>query len=251
MKKILLTLGMIMVSTLMMAQAPQGGPGNGQRRMTPEQMRAMKPQDWGSFARYAEANKAYNGDSKVLFYGDSITDFWINLSPNFFSENNFLDRGISGQTVEQMLTRMQQDVVDLKPRIMVFLGGINNIAENQGPVSQENIVAIIKSICEVAKANKIVPILCSVMPCDRFFWAPYIEHPAPKVAELNAMLKAYAEKAGIVYVDYYSQFAAADGSLPAQYSEDGCHPNAAGYAKMEEIVLPVIKQTAKKNKIKL
>ena len=214
------------------------------QRQTPEQMLAAKPKDWGGFARYAEANQNYTGNSKVLFYGDSITDFWINERPDFFSSNNFIDRGISGQTVEQMLVRFQQDVVGLNPKIMVFLGGINDIAMNQGPISLENVVNCIKSICELCKVHDITPIICSVMPCDRFFWAPFKQHPAPDVIKLNSMIKEYVESQGITYVDYHSQFAAEDGSLPMDYTKDGCHPNAAGYEKMESIILPVVRQTA-------
>ena len=204
----------------------------------PQDRRAM---DWAGFNRYAEANAEQTGSPLVVFMGDSITDFWVNIRPEFFSSNNFVGRGISGQTVEHMLARFNPDVVELHPKAVVILAGVNNIAGNNGAISMDNIVGCIASMCGIAKANGIVPILCSVLPCDRFFWNPEAK-PAQDIIRLNALLKAYAEKAGVDYVDYHSQMGLPDGSLPKEYSEDGCHPVAEGYARMESIILPEIER---------
>ena len=184
--------------------------------------------DWAGFDRYAEANKEVKESPLVIFMGDSITDFWGQYRPAFFSDHNYLCRGIGAQTVEHMLSRFHADVIDLHPKAVAILAGINNIAGNNGKISMENIVGCIQSMCEAAKANGIVPIICSLLPCDRFFWNPEAK-PAQDVIKLNALLKAYADRAGVAYVDYHSQMGLPDGSLPKEYSEDGCHPTVAGY----------------------
>ncbi len=197
--------------------------------------------DWAGFNRYAAANAEVTESPLVVFMGDSITDFWVNIRPGFFTGHNYVGRGISGQTVEHMLARFKPDVIDLHPKAVAILAGVNNIAGNNGAISMENIVGCIASMCDIAKANGIVPLLCSVLPCDRFFWNPEAK-PAQDIIRLNALLKEYAGKAGVRYVDYHSQMGLPDGSLPKEYSEDGCHPVAAGYARMEEIIVPEIEQ---------
>jgi len=212
------------------AQAPgQGGAQNMQ------QMRRMM--DWAGFDRYAEANKEVKESPLVIFMGDSITDFWGQYRPGFFTDHNYLCRGIGAQTVEHMLARFHADVVDLHPRAVAILAGINNIAGNNGKIAFENVVGCIASMCETAKANGIIPVICSLTPCDRFFWNTEAQ-PAQDVIRLNGMLKDYATRNGVEYVDYHSKMALPDGSLPKEYSEDGCHPTVAGYEKMEEIIVP-------------
>ena len=232
MKRIVLFLTLSFVFSYAFAQAPQRG---GEQDF--QQMRRMM--DWAGFDRYAEANKEVKESPLVVFMGDSITDFWGQYRPGFFTDHNYLCRGIGAQTVEHMLSRFHADVVDLHPRAVAILAGINNIAGNNGKITFENIVGCIASMCETAKANGIVPIICSLLPCDRFFWNTEAK-PAQDVIRLNGMLKAYADKAGVAYVDYHSQMGLPDGSLPKEYSEDGCHPTVAGYEKMEAIIVPEI-----------
>ena len=197
--------------------------------------------DWAGFDRYAEANASVERSPLGVFMGDSITDFWVTNRPSFFEDHNYLGRGISGQTVEHMLARFQQDVVDLHPRAVVILAGINNIAGNNGKIDFEDIVACIKSMCDIARANGIVPVLCSLTPCHRFFWNPGVE-PAEDVIRLNGMYEAYARGAGIEYVDYFKAMALPGGRISETDSSDGCHPTAAGYEKMEAVVQPVLER---------
>lgn len=204
-----------------------------------QQMRRMM--DWAGFNRYAEANKEVQASPLVIFMGDSITDFWGQYRPAFFSDHNYLCRGIGAQTVEHMLSRFHADVVDLHPRAVAILAGINNIAGNNGKISFENIVGCIASMCETARANGIIPIICSILPCDRFYWNPDAK-PAQDVIRVNELLKAYAAKAGVEYVDYHSRLGLPDGSLPKELSEDGCHPTIAGYERMEAIIVPEIER---------
>ena len=231
MKRLVLILAALAIPLLSFAQ---GGP-DGARDF--QQMRRMM--DWAGFNRYAEANKTVSQAPLAVFMGDSITDNWGTMRPDFFSTHQYLCRGIGGQTVEQMLARFQADVVDLHPRVVVILAGINNIAGNNGKIEFENIVACLRSMCEITRANDIVPILCSLTPCHRFFWNQEAK-PAQEVIQLNAMLKDYAGKNGIEYVDYHTPMAQPGGEISKEDSADGCHPTVAGYQKMEAIVVPAI-----------
>lgn len=197
--------------------------------------------DWANLNKYALENKNLTPVSKsVVFMGDSITEFWKVNDGTFFSENPFLDRGISGQTTPQMLLRFRQDVIDLKPSIVVVLAGINDIAENTGPISIEQIMGNIISMTELAKANKIKVVLCSVLPANKFYWNQKMQ-PADKVIALNEMIKAYATKNKISYVDYYSAMVDDTKGLQVKYGEDGVHPNLDGYKVMKKIILPFLK----------
>ena len=138
--------------------------------------------DWAQFGRYADANKRVTTPAKVVFMGNSITDGWWPKDSTFFINNNFLDRGISGQTTSEMLVRFRQDVINLKPKAVVILAGINDIAHNNGVISLENVFGNIVSMAELARYNKITPIICSVLPAYDFPWRRGM-NPAPKVIE--------------------------------------------------------------------
>lgn len=198
--------------------------------------------DWAQFGRYADANKRVTTPAKVVFLGNSITDGWWPKDSTFFIDNNFLDRGISGQTTSEMLVRFRQDVINLKPKAVVILAGINDIAHNNGVISLENVFGNIVSMAELARYNKITPIICSVLPAYDFPWRRGM-NPAPKVIELNKMLKAYADKEGLTYVDYHSAMKDERDGLPKNLAGDEVHPTLEGYKIMEKIVLEAIHKT--------
>lgn len=198
--------------------------------------------DWAQFGRYADANKRVTTPAKVVFMGNSITDGWWPNDSTFFINNNFLDRGIGGQTTSEMLVRFRQDVINLKPKAVVILAGINDIAHNNGVISLENVFGNIVSMAELARYNKITPIICSVLPAYDFPWRPGM-NPAPKVIELNKMLKAYADKEGLTYVDYHSAMKDERDGLPKNLAGDEVHPTLEGYKIMEKIVLEAIHKT--------
>lgn len=195
--------------------------------------------DWAQFNRYAQANDELTQAPLAVLFGDSITDNWAVQRPEFFSSNNFAGRGISGQTTSEMLVRFRQDVISLHPRVVVILAGTNDVAQNNGFIKFEDAVGNILSMCELARAHGILPVICSVPPSNRFFWKPGAT-PAQDIIRFNGILKTAADNAGLIYVDYHSAMTAPDGSFPAEYSKDGCHPIAAGYEKMEGILLPYI-----------
>jgi lysophospholipase L1-like esterase len=199
--------------------------------------------DWPNLRRYRSENAKLSAPSanenRVVFMGNSITDGWINKSPDFFKDNPYLDRGISGQTTPQMLIRFHQDVIDLNPKVVVILAGINDIAGNTGPSSLKMIEDNLASMAQLAKANGIKVVMCSVLPAYSFPWRPGID-PVQKVSDLNKWIKAFAEKNDFVYCDYYSAMVDERKGLPEKYSKDGVHPNPAGYQIMEPIVQKAI-----------
>lgn len=207
-------------------------------------------QDWPNLNRYKEENAKLEvlnskDHSRVVFMGNSITEGWLNKRPDFFSANQYINRGISGQTTPQMLLRFRQDVIALKPLVVVILAGINDIAQNTGPYSLEATSGNLFSMCELAKQNGIKVIICSVLPAADFPWKHGLE-PAPKVVALNKVLKEYAEKNKLFYVDYFSAMVNEKWGLKEELGTDGVHPNEAGYAIMEPILQRAISKVLKK-----
>lgn len=204
--------------------------------------------DWANFARYASENKLLGapaaGEKRVVFMGNSITEGWKKTDSAFFASHPYINRGISGQTTPQMLLRFRPDVIELKPAAVVILAGINDIAENTGPITLEAIFGNIVSMVQLAQANKIKVVMCSVLPANRFPWRPAIQ-PADKVIALNKMLKEYAVQHKIVYVDYYTAMVDDEKGLPEKYAEDGIHPTAEGYSVMKELLQKGIKKALK------
>ena len=204
--------------------------------------------DWPNMHRYEADNEKIKSASnlkRVVFMGNSITEGWIRTDSEFFATNAYIDRGISGQTTPQMLIRFRQDVIDLKPAVVVILAGINDIAQNTGPMTPEQTFGNIVSMAELAKANDIRVVISSVLPAYDFPWHPGLA-PAEKVVKLNDMLKAYARKNNVVYLDYFSAMADETKGLPASLSPDGVHPNLAGYKIMEPLVQKAITDALKK-----
>ena len=160
---------------------------------------AQAPADWANFGRFEKENAALADHPKVVLMGNSITEGWIAKRPDFFTENGYASRAISGQTTSQMLVRFRADVVELHPQVAVICGGTNDLAQNTGYISLEHILDNIQSMAELARANGIRPVLCSVLPAGDFPWRPGLE-PAQKIVRLNAMIRAYAEREGIPYV---------------------------------------------------
>lgn len=189
--------------------------------------------DWAKFGRYEQANREIQTPVRAIFMGDSITDHWYKYDPGFFDLNGFLGRGISGQTTSEMLVRFRRDVIDLHPSVVLIMAGTNDIACNNGFIKPENTLGNIISMCQLAHANGIEVILCSIPPVSRFTWRPEID-PAQKVLELNDMIRRYAIDNGIYYLDYYPHLADADGGIPEKWSHDTCHPNAECYRTVME-----------------
>jgi len=207
---------------------------------------AQQKEDWAGFLHYEEANKTAPKGS-VIFMGNSITEGWVNTHPNFFSDNHYLGRGISGQTSMQMLVRFRRDVVDLQPKAVVILAGTNDIAQNTGYIALDNILGDMISMVELAQTNHIKVILCSVLPAYEFGWRKELK-PADDIIRLNQLIKDYAAQHKIPYVDYHSTLKDARNGLSEQYAKDGVHPTPEGYDVMEKLVKPVIDRVVKVKK---
>jgi lysophospholipase L1-like esterase len=196
-------------------------------------------QDWANLNKYQNENAALplltTEQKRIVFMGDSITEFWSTINPAFFVGKPYLNRGISGQTTPQMLIRFRSDVIALKPSLVILMAGINDIAGNTGPSTPEMIADNIYSMAELAIANNIKLILCSVLPAYDFNWSPG-KQPAEKVVSLNKMIQKYADANGILYLDYYSAMVNEQKGLQSAYSEDGIHPNKTGYEIMNPLV---------------
>jgi lysophospholipase L1-like esterase len=206
-------------------------------------------QNWSDFAntsRYDKANlelklhtKAQN---RVVFMGNSITEGWVLMRPEFFQDRDFINRGIGGQTTPQMLLRFRPDVIDLNPKVVVILAGTNDIAGNTGYTSLETIIDNIKSMAEIANANGIKVIISSVLPAIEYLWKPGLD-PATKIIKINKALKAYAKENNFIYLDYYSAMVDDKGGLKVpDYTavNDLVHPNKAGYLVMEKLAQKAI-----------
>ena len=206
-------------------------------------------QDWANTSRFKDANaqlaQPASGENRVVFMGNSITEGWIRTCPDYFAGKPYVNRGISGQTTPQMLVRFRPDVINLKPALVVILAGTNDIAGNTGPSTLEMILDNLISMAELAKANNIKVVLSSVLPAFDYPWKPGLE-PAPKIVKLNEMIKNYAEKNNIVYLDYFSSMVDERNGLKKELSGDGVHPNLDGYKIMEPLAEAAIKMALKK-----
>ena len=187
-------------------------------------------------------------EKKVMFFGNSITQSWSDYT-KFFSDNGYINKGISGQTTDQMLLRFKEDVVDEKPYCVVILAGINDLAQNNGPISLEDIFENIKSIIKIANDNNIKVILSSILPTYEFLWNPGI-YPSNDIIFLNKNLKDFCKSGEATYVDYHSSMKDKRDGLKDELTYwrddfngyDGVHPNKKGYLKMEKIISKTLKK---------
>ncbi|HJQ52401.1 MAG TPA: SGNH/GDSL hydrolase family protein [Gemmatimonadaceae bacterium] len=205
--------------------------------------------DWADLARYRDANAKLSppvkNEDRVVFMGNSITEGWARYFPTMFPGKPYIGRGISGQTTPQMLVRFQQDVVALKPKVVVILAGTNDIAGNTGPSTPEMIEANIASMAEIAQANGIRVVLSSILPVYDYPWRPGLE-PAPKIIAINKWMKDWAAKHGAVYLDYHSVMADARGGMREGLASDGVHPTEAGYRVMAPLAEQAIRKALRK-----
>ncbi len=187
-------------------------------------------------------------EKKIIFFGNSITQSWSDYT-EFFSDNGYVNKGISGQTTDQMLVRFKKDVVDEKAYCVVILAGINDLAENNGPVTLEEIFENIKSMVKIANDNGIKVILSSILPAYEFLWNPEI-YPSDDIIFLNKNLIDFCKSGNAKYVDYHTSMKDKRDGLKDEFTYwrddfngyDGVHPNKKGYLKMEKIISKTLKK---------
>ena len=231
MRRFFLTLALAAMSVLSFAQPRQTGPS-----------------DWGNFKRYEPANAALTADPLVVLMGDSITDFWYDEDPDFFTKNNFAGRGISGQTASQMLVRFKQDVIDLHPKAVAIMAGTNDLCQNllgQAYYPDQTIFDNITAMCELAEKAGIKVLLCSITPCAHYMAIPEVD-AGSLIVKMNQRLKAYADsQKNVTYVDYHTPIADAELGLPATGTYDGIHPAVNLYDDMERILTASLRKVLK------
>ncbi|MCP5061270.1 MAG: acylhydrolase [Ignavibacteriae bacterium] len=202
-------------------------------------------QDWANLNRFQNANGSIGlpapSEDRVVFMGNSITEGWQENLPDFFSGKPYINRGIGGQTTPQMLLRFRQDVINLKPKVVVILAGTNDIAGNTGPSTFEMIMNNIISMVELARANDIKVILSSVVPAYDYPWSPRL-NPAEKIPALNVLIKNYSDNNNILYLDYFTSMVDDKNGLKKELTYDGVHPNKAGY----EVMVPLAEEAIAK-----
>lgn len=199
----------------------------------------IQAQDWANLHHFVQANAELGspaeGENRVVFVGDSITEGWSELFAEFFEGKPYVNRGISGQTTAQMLIRFRQDVIDLRPATVVLLAGTNDVAESQGPTTLKAIVDNIASMAELAYANGINVVIASVLPAFDYPWRPGLQ-PNIKIPALNELILDYASSRGFMYLDYFAAMTDGNNGLQAELTTDGVHLTRAGYERMSAIV---------------
>ena len=209
----------------------------------------MCAQDWANLGKYRLDNAnlalASSSENRIVFMGNSITEGWETLHPEFFLGKPYINRGISGQTTPQMLLRFRADVINLNPELVIILAGTNDIAGNTGPSSIKMIAHNIISMAELAMINDIKIILCSVLPVYDYTWKPGL-NPVGKISALNEIIRDYAQNNGITYLDYYSSMADDRKGLIEDFTYDGVHPNKLGYTIMGSLLETAIGETLEK-----
>lgn len=200
-----------------------------------------------NFGRYATDNTNVpplkKGEKRVVFLGNSITEGWQYQRPEFFRDNGYIGRGISGQTSYTMLLRFRNDVLNLNPTAVVLNVGTNDIALNDGEYDEDRTFGNIVTMAELARANNVQMVLTTVLPAAAFPWRPAVTDAPEKIESLNKRLRAYAAANSIPFADYYTPLVhPGDRALPITFSDDGVHPNLSGYAIMEPVIQAILKK---------
>ena len=202
--------------------------------------------DWPYLQKYARANAQLPSpapdEERVVFMGNSIFEIWARYFSTMFPGKPYINRAIGGQTTPQMLVRFRQDVIALKPKVVVMLAGTNDIAGNTGLATVEMIENNLASMAELAKAHGIRVVLASVLPVFKYAWRPSVQQPAQTVIALNTWMKDYARRNGMVYLDYHSAMADERLGMKGDLSGDGVHPNEAGYRIMAPLTEAAIRE---------
>lgn len=214
-----------------------------------------KLKDWANIARYNDADAQVKppakGEERVVFFGDSITDWW--KLADFFPAKPYINRGIAGQTTPQMLIRFRPDVLNLKPKVVVILAGTNDLSGGTGPTTLEAIQGNLTSMAELARAYGVSVVFASILPVsdyhknkkgDQIFNTT--RRPPAQILQMNEWMKKYAAQNNLVYLDYHSAMVDDKGLLKVDLSYDGLHPDAKGYAVMKPLAEKAVAEALKK-----
>ena len=192
--------------------------------------------DWPNLNKYREDNeelaKIKNNGDRIVLIGDSITEGWSNFDPEFFTKNNLINRGISGQTSPQMLIRFKQDAIHLDPNLIIVNAGTNDIAANTGPSSPEMIIDNITSMAEIAMKHSINVALSTILPVEKYEWNKNVDDAPERISKVNSALQNYCESNNLLFINYYTAMVNSRKGLKSAYGNDGVHPTKVGYDVM-------------------
>jgi lysophospholipase L1-like esterase len=227
--------------------APQAADTSDQLSLQVAQMKSQLA-DWANLHRYREENAALapvaKGEKRVVFYGDSITDFWGRKTGTFFPGKPYINRGIWGQTTPQLLIRFQQDVIHLNPAIVIVLAGTNDIAGNTGRSTPQMIEDNLAAMAAIAKQSGVKMVIASILPADHYWWSLTVQ-PVDAIRTVNQWLKSFCSQNGLVYLDYYDSMVDSRGGMREGLSSDGVHPTAQGYDVMASLAEQAITKASK------
>jgi len=205
-----------------------------------------KNQDWANLGYYEQKNKQLTKPSengkRIVFIGDSITEEWGHLYPEFFSNNRYINRGIGGQTTPQILIRFKPDAIDLKPDVINIFAGTNDIAGNTGLSTVNMITNNIFTMAEMAMMRNIKVIISSILPAKIYPWNEDITDAPTKINFVNELIKEFVENNNLFHIDYFSHMVDENKGLKSEYTNDGVHPNEAGYKLMSGIAEKIVLQ---------
>ena len=253
-KFLIFSLTFIAFSVSVFAQTPSPTPLDANAEKQRADRLQARYNDYANYARYREANAKLappaKDEKRVVFMGDSITDSW--KLAEYFPNQPFVNRGISGQTTSQMLLRFRADVIDLKPKAVVILAGTNDISGNTGPMTLEAIEGNLASMVDLAHANGINVVVASVLPVSDYNTnkegkpiVRTVQRPPAQILALNQWLKNFAAERKLVYLDYFSATVDDKGFLKPELANDGLHPNEKGYAIMKPLVEEAVNKALK------
>jgi len=213
----------------------QPGQTAAEKRASDAAAAEQRARDWADLCRYRADNAALTRHPRVVLMGDSITDFWRQGEPTLFNAD-VVGRGISGQTSSQMLVRFWPDVIALHPHTVQILAGTNDVAGNTGPMTEQDYKNNIMAMVALAQAHRIRVLLGAIPPAVSFWWTPHPYQPVAQIRRLNDWLRGYAHSSGAGFVDYYAHLSTSAGAFRSDLSNDGVHPNHAGYRVMTRLL---------------
>ena len=208
-------------------------------------LRALKNEyrDYAGISVYPAENAALlsaGTPPDVVFVGASHTLAWGDTSKNL-PGLRVVNRGVNGQLVPQYLLRFRQDILELKPKVVVIEGCAINATYDVPLKLLEDSYA---SMAEMARLHGIEPILATTMPVGSDF-ERRLTGTNEEVRRINEVVQNLAKRQGYLVVDYYGAIAQPDGTLPAAESPDGLHCSPAIYQKMAVALRPVLDRALK------
>jgi lysophospholipase L1-like esterase len=199
----------------------------------------MQQCDLAEVSVYREANRALlageDRRQRVVFIGDSITEFWTDLAGMQSESIAIINRGIRGQNSSQLLLRFEDDAIALQPACIVLLCGTNDLRSYVGDAgsvaesARQRIIRNVTAMADIAQARRIALCLAALPPVNP---AHPVHRDPSAIVEINDWLARFAAARQLDFIDYHRALVDVSGHLDATFSEDGVHPNAAGYARM-------------------